>query len=200
MLILGLDPSLTNFGWSTTDTTTGSCVERGRFQTSASTVYIDRYVSLRDSLVALIQRTQPDAMGLEFPVFGEMYSEGMYGLFLYCSEALRAERQNVVFWSPLQIKQYARDLIVRPPKWKMDKADMVEAAQQASGDVGRWNHNEADAYLCASLSGRFWLLQAGVLAADQLTDTERKLFVTGTAKKPGVAAREDDRYFQWAAK
>lgn len=215
MIVLGIDPSLTNFGWAITDTDAhgpAKCVDRGRFKTEASTIYIDRYVYLRECLVDLIRRVRPDRVGIEFPIFNDMYSEGMYGLFLFCSEALRREKQDVVFWSPGQIKSFARDLIRRPPGWVMDKPDMVEAAKVDTAKEdgvlrGAWNHNEADAYLCARLSSRFWLLYENRLAGENLTETERRLFLkvhtvsrgkrSGQTDVTGVLYREDERFFLW---
>lgn len=211
MRCLGLDPSLTAFGWSVHDSNaTGllRCVARGRFKTSAKTLYISRYQDLRERLRTLIREQKPDYMGIEFPVFDNLFSEGLYGLFLYCSEAIKEEKQDVVFWSPLQIKAHARDSLDRPKGWKMMKSDMVEAAKEDTGFKGTWNHNEADAYLCARLSARFWLTHAGVLKEADLTPTEQKYFFlikkyvrgkkAGKEEKKGLIYREDERFFQWS--
>jgi len=212
MLVLGIDPSLTNCGWALHDTEApvGSplrCIDRGRFKTSSKMEFIDRYVFLRGSLSKLLKDHSPDKVGQEFPIFGAMYSEGAYGLFLYVCEALKAAKQDVVFWTPLQIKAHARDSIDRPPKWYMDKPDMVEAAKTDTGG-GQWDHNEADAYLCAVLSGRFWKLYEGQIQESDLTPTEAKYFTqvhqyargpkAGKVKKTGVLHREDDRFFRWS--
>jgi Holliday junction resolvasome RuvABC endonuclease subunit len=211
MRVLGLDPSLTNFGWAIHDTSgTGltRCPARGRFQTSAKTLYIARYMDLRARLITLVREQKPDRVGIEFPVFGDLYSEGMYGLFLFCSEALYLEGMDVVFWSPLQIKEHARDSLGRPAKWAMQKPDMVESALADTGGTGKWNHNEADAYLAARLSARFWLLLEGELQEADLTVTEQRLFLgiktfirgknAGKVKHTGVAFREDERFHLWS--
>jgi hypothetical protein len=150
MRVLGLDPSLTNFGWAVhNDAVDGPsrCESRGRFQTSSKTLFVDRYVDLRERLFDLVEETKPDAVGIEYPVFGDLWSEGMYGLFLYSCEALKAAKMDTVFFSPGQIKTVAKDLLERPDRWRMVKADMCEAAKTDTGGKGRWNHNEADAYL-----------------------------------------------------
>lgn len=212
MTVLGLDPSLTNFGWALHDTeapvgNTGRCLSRGRFQTPASMGFIVRYMTQRDRLAALIREHKPDKVGIEFPVFDNLFSEGMYGLFLYSCEALRTEGCDVVFWSPLQVKAHARETLDRPKSWVMDKADMVEAAKTDAGG-SKWNHNEADAYLVARLAGRFWHLHGALLTEDALTSTERKYFTeikrfvrgkkAGQAEHRGVIYREDDRFFMWS--
>lgn len=212
MRILGLDPSLTNFGWALHDTSApvghpDRCIAQGRFQTSNKTLFIDRYSGLRKSLRDLIDEHQPDAIGQEFPVFNSLFSEGLYGLFLYTCEALRDCKQDVVFWSPLQVKAHARESLNRPKGWEMMKPDMVEAAKADSGP-GRWNHNEADAYLVARLSGRFWDFMGGRLSEADLTPLERKYFTevvsysrgkkAGQTVNRGVMYREDERFFRWS--
>lgn len=212
MRVLGIDPSLTAYGWAMhdTDAPVGSpsrCVARGRFSTPAKIEFVDRYVMMRESLKSLIQQEQPDFVGIEHPVFSAMYSEGMYGLFLYSCEALKMSGCDVVFWSPLQVKAHARESLGRPPKWVMDKVDMVDAAKHDAGP-GRWNHNEADAYLVARLSGRFWKLYGEDITPDDLTPVERKYFTeihkfvrgkrAGREVRKGVMYREDERFFLWS--
>lgn len=211
MKILGLDPSLTNFGWALHDTEAtekARCIQRGRFQTSNKLLYISRYTQMRDSVRQLIQQTEPDAMGIEFPVFGNLYSEGMYGLFLFVSEAIFLEKKDVVFWSPLQVKAHAREFLARPKGWKMEKPDMVETAKLDTGGKGSWNHNEADAYLVAKLSGVFWKYQAGLLTEKDLSESERKFLLDvkthlrgkkeGQTELKGITFREDERFFMWS--
>jgi Holliday junction resolvasome RuvABC endonuclease subunit len=212
MRVLGVDPSLTNYGWAIHDTSMPvgdprRCESRGRFQTSAKQEFITRYMLQRQRLVELVEELRPDAVGVEFPVFGNLWSEGMYGLFLFTCEALRQTRCDVVFWTPLQLKAHARELVNRPKGWKMDKKDMVEAVKVDAGP-GRWNHNEADAYHCARLSARFWEFYAGTLPQADLSPVERKFFTevkvfqrgkkAGKMVKRGTIYREDDRFFLWS--
>lgn len=212
MLVLGLDPSLTNYGWALHDTTApvgdaSRCPGRGRFRTPAKMEFIERYLYMRTSLCALIQEHQPDRVGIEFPIFNDLWSEGMYGLFLYSCEALKTQACDVVFWSPMQVKAHARDSIDRPPKWKMDKADMVEAARADAGG-GRWNHNEADAYLVGKLASRFWLFYEKSIAEGGLTPLENRYFTevkkyirgkkAGREVRRGIIHRENDRFFIWS--
>ena len=161
---------------------------------------------MRESLRAVIQEHKPDRVGVEYPIMNAMYSEGMWGLFLYSCEALRAEGMDVVFWSPLQVKAHARDTLDRPKGWKMDKIDMVEAAK--ADCAARMNHNEADAYLVAVLAARFWEFHSGILEEGGLTETESKYFTkvhtftrgkkAGKTIKKGVIHRESDRFFMWS--
>tara|TARA_X000000950_G_C13893148_1_gene651706 strand:- start:177 stop:842 length:666 start_codon:yes stop_codon:yes gene_type:complete len=209
--VLGLDPSLTNFGWAIHNSSVdGSdrCESRGRFQTSSKTLFVDRYVDLRERLFNLCEQTQPDAVGIEYPVFGDLFSEGMYGLFLYSCEALKAAKMDTVFFAPTQIKTIAKDIVDRPKGWRMVKSDMVEAAKMDTGGKGRWNHNEADAYLVAMHSARFWGVQKGLISVDQLSEKELKQFNlihtytkgknAGKTVRRGILHRADERYFLWS--
>lgn len=211
MRVLGLDPSLTNYGWAILDTSQSGkerCEARGRFKTKAKMEFVERYLYMRESLRTLIQEYQPDRVGLESPVFGNLWSEGMYGLFLYTCEALKMEGCDVVLWSPLQIKAHAREFLVRPKGWQMMKPDMVDAAKQHTDGKGRWNHNEADAFLAAVLASRFWCFYDGEISAGDLTPVELKYFTevktysrgkkAGQIEKKGVIYREDDRFFLWS--
>ena len=212
MIVLGLDPSLTNYGWAVHDDShpigsTSRCSRRGRFQTPADMTFVDRYIAQRESLRALIREVKPDFVGIEFPIMDAMFSEGMYGLFLYSCEALKTERCDVVFWSPLQVKAHARESLVRPKGWVMDKKDMVDASVKDAGG-SKWNHNEADAYLVARLSARFWRLNSSELLEGGLSTVEAKYFTevkkfmrgknAGKEVQRGVIYREDERFFLWS--
>lgn len=212
MKSLGLDPSLSNFGWAINDTdATGParCVARGRYSTPADMVFVDRCVYMRESLRDLVRQHKPDKVGIESPFFGGSFSEGMYALFTYSNEALKVEGQDVVYFSPLQVKAHARESLGRPDKWKMQKADMVAAMKADLGGGGKKvNHNEADAYLVGRLAGRFWLYLEGALPDAGLTAVERKLFAevhtfergknAGKTEKTGLIYREDDRFYRWS--
>lgn len=211
MLVLGLDPSLTNYGWAIYDSEAegqSRCPQRGRFQTTPKMPFVDRYIYMREHLRELIQTYQPDRVGIESPVFNDLWSEGMYGLFLYSNEALKLEKKDVVFFSPGQLKVHARHFLDRPKGWKMLKGDMVEAAKRNAGNKGRWNHNEADAFWAALAAARFWQFFEGTLQEGDLTPAEKHQFIkihtyqrgkkAGQTIKPGLIHREEDRFFLWS--
>lgn len=213
MRVLGLDPSLSNYGWALHDTqASGSdrVVECGRFRTKRKdyAYEIDRYTYLRDALKDLILRLNPDRMGIEHPVFGDSYSEGMYGLYLFSLDAIKTCDQDVVLFLPPQVKKFANDILQRPKGWKMQKVDMVEAAKEDTGGKGRWDHNEADAYHVARAAGRFWLLYEGQIDEDSLSSYEAQAFTfvktwvrgrrAGQTKKQGIIHRENEKFFLWS--
>jgi hypothetical protein len=147
-------------------------------------------------------------MGIEHPIFNDIYSEGMYGLFLFSLEAIRDCRQDIVFFAPPQVKSFAKEVLGRPRGWKMSKSDMCDAAREDTGGTGRWNHNEADAYIVSMAAGRFWSLQRGLITTDDLSPVEERTFVlirkitrgkrAGQVDIRGILHRESDRFFLWS--
>ncbi len=212
MHTLGLDPSLRNFGWAVHNSEgvgKSKCVERGRFRTQGHQFpdEVDRYLFLRSELQGLLKRLAPIRVGIEHPIFGDSYSEGMYALFMFSLEALKMSRVDVVFFAPPQVKSLAREILDRPKTWTMDKPDMVEAARKdAAGGI--WDHNEADAYLIARSASRFWQLADGILPEKDLTPIERRTFVhihqfvrgkrAGETEIRGILHRESERFFRWS--
>ena len=211
MKVLGLDPSLTSFGWCYVDTSKEGkdrLIEKGVFKTTTKQVFVDRYVFLRTELSKLIKRLNPDKIGQESSVFNATQSEAMYAVFINTCEAVRECSKDLVLLTPSQVKGHARLVLERPKGWKMEKADMVEAARQETGGKGRWKHDEADAYWIATIAGRFWKYQAGQLPDIDLTDVERHQFArqhtftrgkkAGQTERTGLIFRGGDRFFQWS--
>jgi len=214
MKVLGLDPSLTGYGWAVHDTEAvgkDRCPDRGRWKTTAKDLFVERYTTMRENVRGLVRDLGHRRVGVEFPIFGELYSEGMYGLFLYTCEALWQEGRDVVFFSPGQTKAHARLFLERPTKhfmWKMDKPDMIEAAKKDTGGKGRWSSDEADAYWAARSGARFWQFHDQELTVGDLTPVEKKQFArihtlkrgprAGKVLATGILYREDERFFRWS--
>jgi hypothetical protein len=144
---------------------------------------------------------------VESPPFGELWSEGLYGLFLYVNEALFVRRKDVVFFDPKTLKS----LVKMDPsvvKGKMGKGEMVEFAMADAGLKKPINHNEADAYHLARFAARFWEFQSGVLTESDLTPSELHTFArthtytrgkrAGEVTKLGTVYRENDRFFRYS--
>lgn len=212
MKVLGFDPSLTHFGWALAEWVPGDaqpkCLARGELRTSASTLFVDRYRDLQDGLRALVRAHPGVLASAEYSVFGETYSEGMYGVFLYMCEALRDEKCSLVLWSPFHLKAQARDFLRRPAKWRMTKSDMIDGARRSTGvRHPPWSEHQADAWWAALTGCRFWLLQRGVIAESDLTPLERAQFtevrvrkkgaLAGTIEQKGALHKEDKRFFLW---
>ena len=210
MIVLGLDPSLTGFGWCVHDGSVagpGRVLAKGYFSTPATRVIYWRYLYLREALFQLLDAyPQVEAVGVESPPFGESYSEGLYGLFLYVNETLMLRRLDVVYFDPQRVKLLAKmDPKVR--KGKMDKSDMVDAAKQDTG-IKKWNHNEADGYIIARSTARFWDLYHERLEYNELTPAEEQVFLSihtfvrgkkaGRTERKGVFYKEGDRFYRFS--
>lgn len=203
MLVLGLDPSLRNYGWCLYDSEkTPPIVDRGRFQTNSKTLFIKRYIDIREWLHQLcMSYSGLKVVGIESPPFGDLWSEGLYGLFLFSMEALYRTHKNVYFWAPTTIKSRAKEILGRTTG-QMFKIDMIEAAKKESGVNNKWNSDTADAFNVAFLTYRFMQYVGGEIGDSDLTDKEKWIFlgiknVKGKVKKRGMIYRENDRFFQF---
>lgn len=166
---------------------------------------VDRYTSHRDSLKSLIAETAPDKIGIEHPVFGEDYSEGLYALYMFSMAVFREAKVDTCVFLPPQVKRFAKDVLQRPSGWNMDKPDMVEAAKKDTGGGGRWANDEADAYHVARGASRFWLLREGVLKEEDLSEWEQHVFLevktwkrgkkAGRVERRGMTFREGEKFF-----
>lgn len=170
---------------------------------------MDRYIYMRTSLMDLVSKHDPDRVAIEYPIFNDLWSEGLYGLFLYSCEALLLSRMDVVFFANNQTKALGHRMLKRPKGWKMEKEDMREAAaKDTDTSKYRWPGDEADAYMAALLGGRFWGVFDGTLSEEDLTPYERRTFTAihrpvkgrfvGKVIKRGLVYREDDRFFLWS--
>lgn len=211
MITLGLDPSMTDFGWCVHDSEAvgaARVVAKGRFHTTAGTIFVQRYIQLRESVGALLdQYPAIAAVGVESPPFGELWSEGLYGLFVMVNEAIYMHRKDVVFFDPVTVKMLVKeDPKARPGK--MFKQDMVEAAKTDTGIKGAFNHNEADAYHVARFAARFWLFFQESLDQGDLTPAEFHAFArvhtfkrgdkAGKTEKLGAVFKENQRFFRYS--
>ena len=211
MISLGLDPSLTGFGWCVHDASAigpSKIVARGHQSTSPRDIFVTRYMSLRDFISrVLLEHSRIENVGVESPPYGELWSEGLYGLFLYVNEALFKAKKDVVFFDPLTLKLLVKqDATVI--KGILRKSDMVAAARASTGIKGPFNHNEADAYHIAYFAARFWQLYGGEIKEDNLTPSERHVFLrthtykrgekAGQTTRSGLMFRESNRFFRFS--
>ena len=211
MIALGLDPSITGFGWVIHDSEgsgVARIVARGHQGTSAKDIFVTRYMTLRELVAKLLtDYPQIEVVGIESPTYGEQWSPGAYGLFLMVNEAVYLKRKNVIFFDPETVKMLAKgDPKIR--KGKMFKTDMVDAAKADTNLKGRLNHNEADAYLVAKFTARFWLFFYGKLVESDLTPSEHRAFARvhtfskGKRKDetihPGAVFKEGKRFYQFS--
>lgn len=211
MIALGLDPSLTGFGWCVHDSQrfeSSRVLARGVWKTSPKTIWVERYVQLREQVGSLLDSYPTvDVVGVESPPFGERFSEGLFALFLMVNEAVWQRRRDVVYFDPATVKMLVKEDPKRRPG-KMFKSDMVNAAVMDTG-IRRWNHNEADAYHLARFAARFWSLMRGAVQTDELTPAEFRAFARvhtfqrgkreGQTVHSGTMFKENQRFFRFSA-
>ena len=211
--VLGLDPSMRNFGWAVVDTQAQArrrLVTKGTFHTDADDFFLDRYEHLEAELTALLERRSTiRIVSMEAAdVFGASYSEGAYALYVIAMRVLRAARRDVVLFGPLQLKALARGYMGGP---EMSKADMVEAVKRLVARRNefhvklRINNHEADATIAGWYGARFFELLCGELTPDDLSGAEQHMFLRerqitkgprkGMSIRKGLTFREGDRYF-----
>jgi hypothetical protein len=212
MIALGLDPSLTGFGWCVHDSDAvgpSRIVARGRIVTTPKDVFVVRYMAIRKCIIEILEEhPSVRCVGVESPPFGELWSEGLYALFTYVNEALFIMRRDVVYFDPGTVKMLAKqDPKVR--QGKMFKSDMVEAARaDCGGFKGRLNHNEADAYHIGRFAARFWKLLDGEIGEADLTPSEYQAFArvhtfqrgdrAGQTLKTGAIFKENQRFYRFS--
>lgn len=210
MIVLGLDPSLTGFGWVIHDSSvTGPrrVFARGRWSTSSKTLWVKRYIDLREELKALLDRyLLIEAVGVESPAFGAQWTPGAYALFTNTNEAIWSRRKDVVYFDPVTVKMLAKE-DPKLRKGKMFKSDMIEIARADTG-ISRWSSDEADAYQIAKSTARFWLLLRGELQLSDLTPSEHQAFAkvhtftkgkrAGQTVEQGAMFKEDQRFFRFS--
>lgn len=208
MITLGIDPSLTGFGWCVHNSEAlgeERIIDSGVISTPSSEVFVSRYIRIKAALIYLVEQYPIVGIGVESPPYGELWSEGLYALFVYVNEAIYLSRQNVVYFDPSTVKMLAKmDPKIR--RGSMDKLDMVEAAR---AEVGRkLNHNIADAYIVGRSAARFWEFELGMLTPEDLTPSEQRSFHrvhtytkgkrAGITVQGGLVFREDDRFFKFS--
>jgi hypothetical protein len=210
MITLGIDPSLTGFGWcvhNSSVTGPARVIARGVINTPATEIFVARYIYLRTQLIHLISEyAEIQAVGVESPPFGENFSEGLYALFVYVNEALYLLRKDVVYFDPLTVKLLTK-MDPNVIQGTMDKNSMIVAAR-AETDIRNWNNNTADAYLIGRSTARFWRFESGEITLENLTPAEAHSFSrvhtftrgakAGQTKCDGLVFREGDRFFKFS--
>lgn len=211
MLVLGLDPSLSAYGWAVHDPDASGLARRvasGHEGTIPSTVPVVRFAHFRTMVANLLDKFKPDLVGIESPAYqAGPFQRIHFGLMMFSLEAVFDRRKDCVMFDPSTLKLLARG----DPKTRrgaMTKLDMQRQVQLDTMDSSVINNNEADAYLVAKYAARFFKMQSGSLAPEDLTPAERSVFITrsrkvktlsGTVKKRVAHVfRENSRYFSFS--
>lgn len=189
MRSLGLDPSLRSYGWCVRDDDAAHAPERlvasGHEGTLNTQVPAARFAHFRALVDDLLSRFRVDVVGLESPAYdGGPYSETHFGLMMFSMEAVFEARRDMVLFDPTTLKLAASG---DSNAAKTDMQRMVQLDRMSTEIV---QADEADAYLVAREAVRLVKLRRGLLDPEDLTETERRVFLTRSKKLKGRTAAD----------
>lgn len=202
MRVLGVDPSLTNFGYVVLEDY--KVLDKGKFQTTPEDgMNVQRYVLQANRLAELARKYSIKYLVSESPIFDMWSTEILYGLqsFLHC--AYWALGLRVLTLTPTQVKSYACPHV----KGTVLKHDMVKAARIDLGmrENERLANDVADAYWIAKIGYRWWSFYEKLLPETELTEKEKKMFLAthtytrgkkaGQTERTGFIYRENELFY-----
>lgn len=186
MLTLGIDPSLTAYGWCVYDDNASPrfrIVASGHEGTLPDTVPVVRFMHFRALVAKLLRTYDVGLVGMESPAYsGGPFSEKHFGLMMFSLEEIFKSRKDCVLFDPTTLKY----LIGNSKYGKSDMQKFVQLDTLCSGVI---DNNEADAYCIAREASRFRLLASGKISPDSLTPNEQSTFLTKNRKKKRTDGR-----------
>jgi len=187
--ILGLDLSMTSFGWFLQDGKNKHTY--GSFKTSPKDgIDIKRFMMQRDRFTNLIQETKVDHVGIEQPFLRSFNTEKLYALHQLVLEVCYKNHINVVYITPAQLKTYA----VGTPR--AGKNEIVFRTREILNlKREKINNDECDAYFVSVLAEKFWKLHYKEITEDDLSDAEKYIIVKTKSNKPGLIKKKNDSFF-----
>ena len=211
MRVLGLDPSLTAYGWAIHDDEQTGLKRRlasGHEGTLSTTVPVVRFMHMRALVSSLLKRHEVSAVGIESPAYqAGPFQRIHFGLMMYSIESIFEKRLDCVLYDPATLKLLTKG---DPAKRKgtMAKMDMQRAVQIDTMDANPIDNNEADAYLIAKYTARFSRFRNGTLDPSDLEPSERRVFLERSRrvktmrgvvrKRVAHVFRENSRFFSFS--
>ena len=211
MISLGLDPSMTGFGWAVFDSSSKGRSRRissGHEETFSTSVPVTRYVHFRALVKRLLAQYEPHVVGIESPAFeAGPFQNIHHTLMIYSLESTFEARKDVVLFDPATLKALARQSL-SVKRGPMTKLDMQRFVQLDTMDPNLIDNNEADAYCIAYFADKFYDLYNGNIKPDVLTDAETRIFLEKTkkvktmkgvkVKRTAHVFRENNRFYQFS--
>lgn len=210
MPVIGLDPSLTHFGWVLLDECKSgkdSLLDYGTFKTATSDgLRVQRLIMQRERLRKLLSERGVALVAMEAPYWQDFSTEILFALNQFIHEVFLDLGTLVIYIQPLSLKKQA--LPDMNPQ-EATKHHMTHQAKQELELMGRrFSEHVSDAYFAAKVGCRFYrwhCLQE--LADDNLTDSEKHLFCgkhtytrgekKGLTEYTGIIYRENDQFFDY---
>lgn len=206
MLTIGFDPSLRAYGWCAYQDSQDPRKRRvssGYEGTLSLTVPVARFMHFRSIVRDLLNKYNVDAVGIESPAYGGgPFSENHFGLMMFSLEAVFEKRRDCVLFDPTTLKLLVGNA-------RAAKMDMQRYVQLDTMDTKAINNNEADAYCIAKFTARFMALKNGTLSPEELSETEKKVFLSRSKKVKNTGGvkiikhtahvfRENSRFFSFS--
>lgn len=210
MVSLGLDPSLTGFGWAIHDPGSEGLyrkVSSGHEATFPTTVPVARFMFYRSLVKRLLKTFKPSIVGIESPAYDAgPFQTIHHSLMMFCLESIFDARTDCVLFDPATVKSLTKG--VSNQKGIMTKLNMQRFVQIDTNDTELIDNNEADAYCISYFASRFQNLQKGRLRPEDLNQSEFRIFLgkqkkintlKGTKiKRVAHIFRENSRYYSFS--
>lgn len=210
MPVIGLDPSLTNFGWvllNEMKSGKDSLIEYGTFKTSTKDgLRVQRLILQRERLRKLLSEQNVGLVSMEAPYWQDFSTEILFALNQFIHEVFLDLGILVIYIQPLSLKKQA--LPDMNPQ-EATKHHMTHQAKKELDKVGhRFSEHVSDAYFAAKVGCRFYLWHClQDLKDDDLTESEKHLFCgkhtfvrglkKGLTEYTGIIYRENDQIFDY---
>lgn len=207
MRALGLDPSLSSFGWCVYDSAAEErrrrLVASGHEGTLNDIVPVARFMHARSLVENLLRRFNVDVVGIESPAYSAgPFQTTHFGLMMFSMEPVFGSRKDCVLFDPTTLK------VVSTGKADATKSDMQRAVQLDRVSPDLVQADESDAYHVAAKAARFMMLKRGELSPEDLDQHEQRVFLQKSKKarkgssKPvrrvAHVFRENSRFFEYS--
>ena len=210
MPIIGLDPSLTHFGWVIMDENkSGKDImsDFGTFVTNTDDgLRVQRLIMQRERIKNLLQERNIRFISMEAPYWGDFSTEILFALNQFIHEVFLNLQCFVMYTQPTALKKYAL------PKMKSDEVTKHHMVHQAKTELDRHgkrlSEHVADAYFAAKLGLRFYQWYTLKSIKDEnLSEWELNYFCDkhtftrgekkGLTEYNGLIYRENDQFFDY---
>jgi Holliday junction resolvasome RuvABC endonuclease subunit len=211
MPIIGLDPSLTHFGWVVLDekkTGKESLIDFGTFKTTPKDgLMVQRLTMQQERLRFLLEKTGVTFVAMEAPYWEDFNTEILFALNQFIHQVFLDMNIVVVYFQPMALKKVA---VPDTNPQKVTKHHVTHAAKTELDKHGkRFSEHVSDAYFAAKIGCRFyrWYILKE-FKDDALSEYERHVFCgkhtftrgkkKGLTEYTGLIYRANDQFFDYS--
>lgn len=178
MIIIGIDPSLSNTGIVIINEKEEVILAR-RVSTKPGEILVKRVMYITAEVSKIIDEYNPDLVSIESPSFGSFASETLNVLFNFILHLIWMRGIFTTSPSPTQNHKYIkgyRKLCGLKQVDKLQKKDIQEAIKHKTGQ--KLSSDESDAYWIALSGFRLKNLMDNIITVEDLTPTEKDLYIS----------------------